>query len=217
MPLPINSLFYDLRKTMTEEQEYFVSSIIDYNVVFCNAKAGTGKTTMAYAALYYLFETKKIDKIYYIFSPVEESKMGFRPGTQEEKEAEYRHPLNGAMLKVHKNIQPERAIDPKTGWVEAKSHTFLRGTTIERAGVIIDEAQNYTLEQLKKTLTRIDDSCHVVVIGHDGQVDLPAKEQSGFVRYLEWFAPLSDRVRICELTKNFRGWISQHADAIPEK
>lgn len=216
LTLPKDNQFYGLRSEMTDEQEYYVQSILGYNFVGCNASAGTGKTTLAYAALYYLFESKKIDEIYYIFAPVEEDKMGFRPGTQAEKEAEYIHPLLGAMLKVHKNITPERALDEKSGWVKAKSHTFLRGTTLERSGIIIDEAQNYTVGQLKKILTRPTDSCHIVLIGHDGQIDLIDGVKSGFIKYLEHFSELEDKVRICELTRNFRGWISRHADLVEE-
>lgn len=212
MPIPKDSLFYGLRHTMTEEQEYFANSIIDYNVVFCNSKAGTGKTTIAYASLYYLLELGEIDRIYYLFSPVEERSMGYRPGNQQEKEADYLQPIKDAIVKLNQN--PDRALDDKYGWVTARSHTFLRGANFERVGIIIDEAQNYTKGELKKSLTRIHDNCHVVVIGHDGQIDLENPELSGFRAYLEHYEKLTDKVRVCMLTKNFRGWISSHADLI---
>lgn len=212
MPLPKDSLFYGLRKKMTEEQEYYANSIIDFNVVFSDSKAGSGKTTVALASLYYLFENKKIDGILYVFSPVEESKMGYRPGTQQEKELEYTQPLRDALLKL--NLNPDKALDEKYGFVKAVSHTFLRGTNKERMGIIIDEAQNWTKPQLRKTLTRLDDQCHAVVIGHQGQIDLQNPLDSGFIEYLEHFEKLKNRVRVCNLTKNFRGWIADHADSI---
>jgi len=214
MPLDKHNLFYDLRKDATEEQLFLADSIIDYNVVFSNSEAGTGKTTWATAALYYLYETKKIDKIYYIVSPVEEDKMGFRPGTQGEKEADYAHPLHDALAKI--GLQPDKALDAKYGCFEMATHVFLRGRNLERVGIILDEAQNYTVSELKKTITRVHDNCHLVVMGHTGQIDLKNKAKSGFAKAIEHFGKLENRVRICPLTKNFRGWISQHADKLDD-
>lgn len=212
MGLPENTLFYGLRERMTEEQEYFANNIIDKHVVFSDSEAGTGKTTIAFASLYYLYETGVIDRILYITSPVEEDKMGFRPGTQKEKEAAYSDPIIDAIIKV--GLMPEKVLDEKYGFVEILSHTFLRGTNKERLGIIIDEAQNYTVPELKKTLTRIHDTCHLVVTGHTGQCDLKNPTKSGFSPYLEHYAKLGNRVGICPLTENFRGWISKHADSI---
>lgn len=197
---------------MTEEQEFLVNSIIDKNVVFSNSEAGTGKTTMAFAALYYLWEKRDIDKIYYIFSPVQEDKMGFRPGSQEEKEADYADPILGAVAKV--GLMPEKVINER-GMLKIKSHTFLRGQDHERIGVIIDEAQNYTKEELKKTMTRLHENCHVVVIGHSKQIDLKKPENSGFVPMMELFSKREpERSAVAPLTKNFRGWISRVADSL---
>lgn len=204
-------LFFGLRKLMTEEQETFVNSILTNNVTFCNAVAGSGKTTMSVAALKYLYDLGKIDKVYYIFSPVMEGVLGHRPGTTEEKEADYVQPLKDALIKIGE--LPEKAMDPRVGWVEAKSDTFLRGTNMERAGVIIDEAQNWTKAQFKRGLSRIHDNCHVVIIGHDGQIDLPKEELSGFRGAIDHFLQ-NPNVRLCRLTKNFRGWISQLADTL---
>lgn len=215
MPLDKHNLFYGLRKKMTDEQEYMVNSIIDKHVVFSNSEAGTGKTTMALAALYYLYETGKIDRVYYVFSPTSEGMMGFRPGTQQEKEADYADPILGAVAKL--GLMPQKAMDEKHGFLQIKSHTFMRGQDHERIGVIIDEAQNFTKEELRKTLTRFHDNCHICVIGHTGQIDLKKTSQSGFEPYLNHFAPLEDRVAIAPLTKNFRGWISKHADSLDRK
>ena len=92
------------------------------------------------------------------------------------------------------------------------THTFLRGTNFENKVVIVDEAQNFYFDELKKVLTRVHDSCKVIVIGHDGQNDLISNpERSGFVPYMEWFNN-DERTAVCRLEKNYRGWISQHAD-----
>jgi len=212
--LPENCLFYGLRDKMTEEQEYYVNSILSKHVVFSNSKAGTGKTTLGLASLYYLWEHGKIDRVYYIFSPVQEDKMGFRPGTQEEKEQAYADPIISAVHKL--GLTLGEATNPATGFLSIRSHTFLRGQDHERIGVILDETQNYTHEELKKTLTRFHDDCHIVAIGHTGQTDLKDPKKSGFARQMNHFAKLTDRVGICPLTKNFRGWISNHADSIDE-
>lgn len=215
MQIPEDNLFFGLKEKMTWEQEYLRDSIINHAITFCDAPAGSGKTTIAYATLKYLYECKLIDKIYYIFSPVEEDKMGYRPGSQKDKEEEYTHPLRSAMIKC--GDQPEKATNPKTGWVEMKSDTFLRGTDIERCGVILDEAQNYTFDKMKKTITRLHDCCYSVIIGHHEQCDLPNPNDSGFVPYLNHFLSFDSfekRVRVCTLTKNFRGWVSNHADKL---
>lgn len=212
MPLHKNNMFYGLRTRMNDEQEEYVNSIIDYSVVFTNSVAGTGKTTMAVATMYYLVEKGVIDHVYYIFSPVEEKQLGFRPGTTQEKIADYIGPLYDALAEI--NQMPEKALDPKQGWIDAKPHTFMRGVNMKRVGVILEEAQNFTTPELRKTLSRIHDDCKVVVIGHEGQIDLPNPKQSGFVQCIEHFKPLTDIVRVCTLTTNYRGIISQHADRL---
>lgn len=79
--------------------------------------------------------------------------------------------------------------------------------------MFIDEAQNLTKKELRKILTRIHDSCHVFLIGDPDQCDIDPKK-SGFVAYLNHYSTES-YAQICELTKNFRGRISAHAESLP--
>lgn len=146
--------------------------------------------------------------------------MGFRPGTQAEKEAEYIEPLKDALLEIGEN--PSKAIfdennldNMKAGnvWVFPKSHVFARGTNIKGHTVIIDEAQNYTRGELKKVLTRLHDDCTVIMIGHDGQNDLPNPEKSGFIPYLEHFRN-EPYAKVVKLTRNFRGRLAAKADEL---
>jgi PhoH-like ATPase len=211
MPLDVNSMFYGLE--LTEEQRIYADSIHDNRMTIANAKAGTGKTTIAVGCAKIL----KRD-LYYVFSPVEEGKMGFRPGKQYEKELDYTQPLKDALLEI--NEDPARVIDSpenieniKNGnvWVYPRSHIFMRGTNLKDAFIIIDEAQNWTKAELKKMLTRIHDSNIVVVIGHDGQIDLKVPSMSGFTYLIEHFAT-RPWCKVCELTKNFRGELSKWAD-----
>ena len=216
MPLPREAeLFYGLGERFTDEQVVYVDSIFDNQVTIVNAPAGSGKTTLAVGA------AKIIGKpLVYIFSPVEEGKMGFRPGTQEEKEAEYLQPLKDALLEI--NEDPAQAIQDinnpelmKSGkaWVRAMSHIFARGTNIKDCTVIIAESQNFTKGELKKVLTRIHDSCTVIIEGHTGQNDLPNPSKSGFQPYIDHLGQY-DWVQVCTLTKNFRGRLSRVADEL---
>lgn len=221
-----NVLLYGLAPKMTKEQEDLVDAIMDdkINIVFSNSKAGTGKTTIAVAAARFLVETKKVDSLLYVFNPVEEDKMGYRPGTQTDKEKDYTVPLRQALVEI--GCQPEKcmvSLEDTLGlkmrgektWVEAGSHTFARGTNQSKKVIIIDEAQNWTTSQLRKMLTRCHDSCKVIVIGHSGQVDLSDPTESGFTDYIDHFKdqPYSATVN---LTYNFRGRLAQHADSIGE-
>jgi len=213
MPLPKNNLLFGFADKLTKEQKVYVDSIFDNQLTFVNAPSGSGKTTLAIAC------AKLIGKpLVYIFSPVEEKKMGFRPGNQEQKEVEYLQPLKDALLEIDE--VPERVIfsegnidNVKNGtvWVYPKSHIFARGTNIKDCTVIISESQNFTRGELKKILSRIHDSCKIIVEGHDGQCDLDDHKKSGFVPYINHFKN-EDYVAICRLTKNFRGRISRKAD-----
>lgn len=209
-----NGLFFGYGPIMTDEQRKYVESMFTNQMTIVDAKSGTGKTTLAVAAAKLI----GLDLIY-VFAPVQENKMGFRPGTQKMKEVEYHQPLVDALLEIGENpsqvIYDEENIDnAKNGnvWVYPKSHIFARGTNIKECVVIIDEAQNFTRGELKKLLTRIHDAAHVIMIGHRGQIDIADPKKSGFVPYMEHFST-EDYVGIHELTHNFRGRLAQHADA----
>jgi phosphate starvation-inducible PhoH-like protein len=215
MPLHGNNLFFGLALTMTQEQRDYVDSILDRQLTIVNAKSGTGKTTLAVGA------AKLIGKpLVYVFSPVEEGRMGFRPGTQKDKESAYITPLTDALYEI--NEDPAKAVfDPEnieaqkrgTAWVYPMSHIFARGTNMRDKTVIIDEAQNFTRGELKKILTRIHDSCAVIIIGHEAQCDLPDPRKSGFAPYIEHFRN-EPYANVCELTVNFRGKLAQKADEL---
>lgn len=145
--------------------------------------------------------------------------MGYTPGTVEEKERKYIQPLMDALSEIDEDtrfaIKSEKKPDMvnDTAWIEAKSHSYLRGSNIKDSTLIIDEAQNMTRGELKKVLTRCHDSTTVIVIGHDKQIDLKRPEKSGFVPYIEHFRDES-YAKVCELTINFRGQLAQKADEL---
>lgn len=213
--------FYGL--ILDDEQRAFVDAIMDQSktIVFCNAKAGTGKTTLAMGAANILVQDKRneLDGIVYIVSPYGEQKQGYLPGSITEKSEVYYEPAYQAMVEVGMNINScvysESMISKKKGeaFVKMLTHTYLRGTNLQKKVVILDEAQNYTVAELKKVLTRIHDTCKVIVIGHTGQIDI--RGGSGFAKYLEHFEG-QEKCAVCRLTTNHRGWLSTFADELED-
>lgn len=218
-----DSMFFGLRATMTEEQEEYVQALMDPNInlVIVNAKAGTGKTTLAVAAAKILVAEKKYRELFYTFAPVEEDSMGFTPGDVFDKEQKYHTPLIDALLEI--NEVPHQAIinpmdlnamkkNADKAWVKAASHTFLRGSNIKNRVVIIDEAQNFTVHQLRKVLTRCHDDCKVIMIGHTGQCDIDPNK-SGLEKYI-YHSKSYDKSKVIYLSKSFRGELAEWADNI---
>lgn len=216
-------LFYGLN--LDEEQKAFRDTI--YNpktkIIMCNAKAGTGKTTISVGVANLMVQYGLYDGIVYIASPTNEQRQGYLPGDQEEKSAPYMEPLVEALYTIglipnqvmisESNIE---ALKNGTAYIQFTVDTYLRGCNFENKIVIIDEAQNFYGANLKKTLTRIHDSCKVIIIGHSEQCDLyKHPENSGFSQYLNAFKDMDDeRLAICNLTINHRGWISTICDNV---
>lgn len=209
-------LLYGLRKRTTDEQEEMIESILNNRLTIVNSRAGSGKTTIAVAMAKYLFEESG-QRAVYLFGTPQERTMGYRPGGTSEKELDYVAPLIDALKETGEQdplsvvqLSGDMVGTYKT-WIEARSHTFLRGTNLKGKTIIIEEAQNLTRGELKKVLTRISDDCTVIMIGHEGQIDLPKTSQSGFVPYLKHFES-EDYCQIVNLTVNFRGELANHAD-----
>ena len=215
------NMFYQM--ILDEEQIAFVDAIKDpgKSIVFCDAPAGTGKTTLAMGAARLLVQDKRndLDGIVYIVSPYGEQKQGYLPGSITEKSEVYYEPAYQAMIEVDMNPNVDVISDVMTakkkgeGYVKLLTHTYLRGTNLQNKVVILDESQNYTVAELKKVLTRCHDTCKVIVIGHTGQIDI--RSTSGFARYLEHFNG-QEKCAVCKLTTNHRGWLSTYADMLEE-
>lgn len=189
--------------------------------MFSNSVAGSGKTTIAMGVANLIVQDRRndIDGIFYIVAPYGESRQGYLPGGQAEKSAVYFKPAIKAMVEC--NMRPHAVIstdgpeDRKgDGYVWLMTTTYLRGDNFSNKVIIVDEAQNCTVGDLKTILTRIHDNCKVLVIGHTGQIDILGK--SGFDRYIDHYAD-QERAAVCQLTVNHRGWISTHADKLREE
>lgn len=215
--------FYDI--TPDDEQKIFIDSIYDPDtiVTLCDSKAGCGKTLISLAVANIMVKRYGLyEGIVYLMSPCAD-KLGYLPGNLEDKTAPYMKPLIDAMLtiglnpdtclKLDSNIQ---ALKNGTAYIEFYTDTYMRGCNLENKVVIIDEAQNFPFNELKKVLTRVKDSCKVIIIGHQGQCDLRNKKDSGFSVYLDAFKEIIDdkRVKICYLKTNHRGWFSNFCDNV---
>ena len=211
--------FYGLE--LDDDQLAFANAIWnpDIDIIYCNSKAGGGKTTIATGVANMLVGYNLYDSIVYIMSPYGERKQGWLPGTITEKSSVYFEAFYQALVTcnvdINTAINTESLVNQKNGggYITCITDTFLRGSNLDNAVVIIDEAQNYTVPQLKTVLTRVKDSTKVIVIGHDLQCDLDNPGESGFTRYIEHFREMP-RTAVCNLTHNHRGWISQHADEL---
>lgn len=209
-------LFYGLN--LDNQQKEFRDAIWnkDYDIVFCNSKSGTGKSLLAVATAKLLVECGRYDGLIYIVAPTQQDRNGFLPGGVVEKEMPYFAPLLDALIKIGE--QPQKVIkqlgDQKTtnGWIDCKSHLYTRGINFENKVIILEESQNFYTEEFMRVLTRIHDSCKTICIGCGHQIDLFKNPQnSGFIKYIEHFKDMP-RCKVCELSKNYRGWVSSHAD-----
>ena len=195
-------------------------------VVICESKSGSGKSLVALGTANLLVQYGFYDGIVYIMSPTMEQRLGYLPGTVEEKSAPYMQALCDACCTLgldpaqtiisEDNIQAQKE---GKAYIHFTTDTFMRGINIEHKVVIIDEAQNFYFDLLKKTLTRIHDSCSTIIIGQKTQCDLVHRpERSGFGAYLEAFQKAIDRgetrAEICELKINHRGWLSNFCDDV---
>ena len=220
LSLSKSGFFKRLGFKLTEEQLVFRDAIYskDNDIVFCNARAGAGKTSIAVATACCMIEYGLYDKLVYCFTPVNfQNTIGLLPGSVEDKIMPFMEPLSEALITC--GYVPEKVIyqlneaPTKTGaFVDCSPHTFMRGTNIDdKTILIVDEAENFFVDELKKVLTRVKGG-KTIVIGHDGQCDLYKNSWlSGFIPYLEHFRG-KDRVAVCELKENHRGWVSNWAD-----
>lgn len=209
MPLPKSAeLFFGLR--LTKEQKTFANSIYDNIITGCQARAGSGKTTVAVGVAKILGKPT-----HYIFPTVQEKALGYTTGDEKQKESKYLAPLYDALIKIGDN--PDKAIVSKSefrphAWVHPHSVHFERGRNYEGCTIIIDEAQNLTKNDIKTILTRCHDNCNIIIMGDINQCDIDSKK-SGFHPYLNHYSTES-YFQLCHLTKNFRGVVSAHAEAL---
>jgi phosphate starvation-inducible PhoH-like protein len=165
-------------RAQTRAQDAYIRSLKRHALVFGTGPAGTGKTWLAVAYAVLLFERKEIDRIILSRPAVEAGeRLGFLPGDMREKVDPYLRPIYDALYDLMDPRIVERAL--QTGEIEIAPLAFMRGRTLANAVVILDEAQNTTVMQMKMFLTRLGENSRMIVTGDPSQVDLPPGQTSG--------------------------------------
>ncbi len=161
-------------------QRDYLRAIAEHDIVFGIGPAGTGKTYLAIAAAVAALRRREIDRIILTRPAVEAGeKLGFLPGDFQEKVDPYLRPLYDALQEFMGEDALRRAME--THVVEVAPLAYMRGRTLRHAFVILDEAQNATLPQVKMFLTRLGPQSRAVVTGDITQIDLPKPDSSGLV------------------------------------
>lgn len=165
-------------RARTLNQRRMISAIQENDVLFAVGPAGTGKTYTAVALAVAALKNKEIKKIILTRPAVEAGEnLGFLPGDLKEKLDPYLQPLYDGLRDM---IPPEKlAYYLESGTIQIAPLAFMRGRTLDRAFVILDEAQNTTRSQMKMFLTRMGASAKFIVTGDVSQIDLPRKQASG--------------------------------------
>ncbi len=178
-------------KARTANQRKMVELSANHDMVFAIGPAGTGKTYTAVALAVRALKNKEIRKIILTRPAVEAGEnLGFLPGDLKDKLDPYLQPLYDALRDM---IPPERLRDfLEAGTIQIAPLAYMRGRTLDKAFVILDEAQNATTSQLKMFLTRMGRSARFMITGDLTQIDLPRKQTSGLVHTLRFLKDIPD-------------------------
>ncbi|HKL03789.1 MAG TPA: PhoH family protein, partial [Cryomorphaceae bacterium] len=165
-------------KARTANQRKMVEASDANDMVFAVGPAGTGKTYTAVALAVRALKHKEVRKIILTRPAVEAGEnLGFLPGDLKDKLDPYLQPLYDALRDM---IPPERLRDfLEAGTIQIAPLAYMRGRTLDKAFVILDEAQNATVAQMKMFLTRMGQSARFIITGDLTQIDLPKKQSSG--------------------------------------
>ncbi len=164
----------------TTGQAHYVQAIAEHDIVFCTGPAGTGKTYLAVAMAVASLKQERIRKIVLVRPAVEAGEsLGYLPGDLQAKINPYLRPLLDALREMMDYDQIRRYTDQDL--IEVIPLAYMRGRTLNDAFIILDEAQNTTVSQMKMFLTRMGRGSKIVVSGDTTQIDLPPHATSGLV------------------------------------
>jgi phosphate starvation-inducible protein PhoH and related proteins len=177
-------------------QRKYVEAIEQSDMTFGLGPAGTGKTYLAVAMAASALMAKKVSRIVLVRPAVEAGeRLGFLPGTLQEKVDPYLRPLYDALYDLIDPPKVDKMLE--TNVIEIAPLAFMRGRTLNDAFIIMDEAQNTTPEQMKMFLTRMGNNAKVVVTGDLTQIDLPNPKKSGLLEALHVLDGV-DGIRFCQ-------------------
>ncbi len=170
---------YQIRiRPRTRGQDGYMRSILENPMTFCIGPAGSGKTYIAVAMAVNFLRTKRAQRIILTRPAVEAGEsLGFLPGDLYEKVAPYFRPLYDALFEMLGVERTRKMIDD--GTIEIAPLAYMRGRTLNKSFIILDEGQNTTLNQMKMFLTRMGPESRAVITGDVTQIDLPRDTPSG--------------------------------------
>ncbi|HVK80732.1 MAG TPA: PhoH family protein, partial [Verrucomicrobiae bacterium] len=176
----------------TPRQVHYVEALRDENIdlIFGVGPAGTGKTFLAVAAAVEALKQERVDRIIVTRPAVEAGeKLGYLPGDLSEKVDPYLQPIWDAFRSQMSEVDLKARRERKQ--IEVAPLAFMRGRTLSSAFVIVDEAQNSTVLQMKMVLTRLGEGSRMVVTGDPSQIDLVRPDQSGLAHAISILKDLS--------------------------
>ena len=168
-------------KARTPNQKRLVKEYYDNDLIFALGPAGTGKTYTAIALAVRALKNREVKRLILTRPAVEAGeRLGFLPGDLKDKLDPYLQPLYDALL----DMIPAKKLQSlmEDGTIQIAPLAYMRGRTLDKAFVILDEAQNTSLSQLKMFLTRMGNDAKFIVTGDATQIDLPHKNDSGLLR-----------------------------------
>jgi phosphate starvation-inducible PhoH-like protein len=171
----------------TDGQAAYVEAIRDHDVVVCSGPAGSGKTFLAVAMAVSALRAEHVHKIVLVRPAVEAGEsLGFLPGDLQAKINPYLRPLLDALREMMDYELLKRLTEQDV--IEMIPLAYMRGRTLNNAFIILDEAQNTTVEQMKMFLTRLGMNSKMVISGDTTQIDLPPNRRSGLIDALKRLA-----------------------------
>ncbi|MAW21071.1 MAG: phosphate starvation-inducible protein PhoH [Flavobacteriales bacterium] len=167
-------------KARTVNQRKMVSEIAKNDMIFAIGPAGTGKTYTAVALAVSSLKNREVRRIVLTRPAVEAGEnLGFLPGDLKEKLDPYMQPIYDALFDM---IPIDKLTDyVENGTIQIAPLAFMRGRTLDKAFVILDEGQNTTEQQMKMFLTRMGKSAKFIITGDETQIDLPKNQKSGLI------------------------------------
>ena len=168
-------------------QQHYVKSIVDKDCTFGIGPAGTGKTYLAVARAVEALERSDVRRIVLVRPAVEAGeKLGFLPGDLTEKVDPYLRPIYDALYEMLGFDKVTKLLDKNV--IEVAPLAFMRGRTLNESFIILDEAQNTTIEQMKMFLTRMGFGSKMVITGDITQIDLANSSRSGLIHAMKVLA-----------------------------